>query len=110
MADEVLEDCLARNLGLQAALDVFLTQGLRMIHARGGFVTLHGTHETVLTRLSGAEWIDVRKYADFEGAVVIDERHTLFVAPLDLGELKFGAIGFLLPGRFEGGGKEVLEL
>ena len=110
MADEVLEDCLARNLGLQAALDVFLSQCLRMIHARGAFITLRGTHETVLTRLSGAEWIDVRKYGKFEGAVVLDEKHTLFVAPLDLGELNFGAIGFLLPGRFEGGGKEVLAL
>ena len=110
MADEVLEDCLSRNLGLHAALDVFLTQCLRMIHARGAFVTLRGTHETVLTRLSGAEYIDVHKYGEFEGAVVIDEKHTLFVAPLNLGELNFGALGFLLPGRFEGGGKEVLTL
>ncbi len=110
MADEVLEDCLARNLGLHAALDVFLTQCLRMIHAKGAFVTLRGSHETVLTRLSGAEYIDVRKYGGFEGAVVIDEKRTLFVAPLNLGELNFGALGFLLPGRFEGGGKEVMAL
>lgn len=110
MADEVLEDCLARNLGLHAALDVFLTQCLRMIHARGAFVTLRGTQETVLTRLAGAEYIDVRKYGSFQGAVVVDEKHTLFVAPLALGELNFGALGFLLPGRFEGGGKEVLTL
>ena len=110
MADEVLEDSLARNLGLQAALDVFLSQCLRMIHAKGAFVTLRGTQETVLSRVVGSEYIDVRKYSHYDGAVVIDEKHTLFVAPLELGQLNFGALGFLLPGRFEGGGKQVLAL
>lgn len=110
MADEVLEDSLSRNLGLHAALDVFLTQCMRMIHAKGGFVTLKGTRETVLTRLVGGEFIDVRRYAEFDGAVEIDEKHTLFVAPLELGELEFGALGFLLPGKFEEGGKQVMAL
>ncbi len=110
MSDEVLEDSLARGLGLQAALDVFLTQCMRMIHAKGAFVTLRGTQETVLSRLVGNEYIDVRKYSHFDGAVVIDEKHTLFVAPLELAEINFGALGFLLPGRFEGGGKEVMAL
>ncbi len=110
MADEVLEDSLSRNLGLSAALDVFLTQCARMIHAQGAFVTLRGTQETVLTRLIGNEFIDVRKYAQYEGAVVTDEKHTLFVSKLELGELNFGTLGFLLPGRFEGGGKQVMAL
>jgi serine/threonine protein kinase len=110
MADEVLEDSLSRNLGLHAALDVFLTQCLRMIHARSAFVTLRGSRETVLTRMAGNELIDVRKYAHFVGVETIDERHTLFVAPLTLGELNFGALGFLVPGRFEGGGEQVLAL
>ena len=110
MADEVLEDSLARNLGLHAALDVFLSQCMRMIHAKAAFVTLRGTQETVLSRLVGTEYIDVRKYSHYEGAVVIDELHTLFVATLELGQLNFGALGFLLPGRFEGGGKQVLTL
>jgi eukaryotic-like serine/threonine-protein kinase len=110
MADEVLEDSLARNLGLHAALDVFLTQCMRMIHSHGAFVTLRGTQETVLTRLVGAEYIDVRKYGHYDGAVVINEKHTLFVAPLELGDINFGGLGFLLPGKFEGGGKQVLAL
>ncbi len=29
LADEVLEDCLAQNLGLAAALDIYLTQCAR---------------------------------------------------------------------------------
>ena len=110
MADEVLEDSLSRNLGLHAALDVFLSQCMRMIHAKAAFVTLRGTQETVLSRLVGTEYIDVRKYGHYDGAVVIDEKHTLFVAKLELGQLNFGALGFLLPGRFEGGGKQVLAL
>ncbi len=110
MADEVLEDSLARGLGLNAALDVFLTQCMRMIHAKAAFVTLRGTQETVLSRLVGNEYVDVRKYGHYDGAVVIDEKHTLFVAKLDIAELNFGGLGFLLPGRFEGGGKQVLAL
>ena len=110
MADEVLEDSLARGLGLNAALDVFLTQCMRMIHAKAAFVTLRGTQETVMSRLVGTEYVDVRKYGHFDGAVVIDEKHTLFVVPLDIAEINFGGLGFLLPGKFEGGGKEVLAL
>ncbi len=110
MADEILEDSLARNLGLHAALDVFLTQCVRMIHAKAAFVTLRGTQETVLTRLVGKDFIDVRKHSYTQGAVVVDPKHTLFVARLELADLNFGALGFLLPGRFEEGGEQVMEL
>ncbi len=43
LADEVLEDCLERQLGLTAAADVFLTQCARMIHAQAAFVQVTGT-------------------------------------------------------------------
>jgi eukaryotic-like serine/threonine-protein kinase len=110
LADEVLEDCLAQNLGLAAALDIYLTQCARMIHAKGAFVQISGTTEPVLTRLWGQVPADVDKFAYYEGAVVLDESRTLFVAPLDLADLRLGALGFLLPGRFESGGKTVMAL
>ncbi len=40
MADDILEDCLERGLSLDAALDIFLTQCSRMVHASAGFVSL----------------------------------------------------------------------
>src|SRR5262249_40222100 len=110
LADEVLEDCLAQNLGLAAALDIYLTQCARMIHAKGGFVQISGTSEPVLTRLWGQVPADVDRFAFYEGAVVLDESRTLFVCPLDLADIRLGALGFLLPGRFEGGGKTVMAL
>jgi hypothetical protein len=110
LADEVLEDCLARNLGLTAALDVYLSQCRRMIHATGAFVQLRGTQEGVLLRGSGQLGLSVEQYESMEGVVELDERRTLFVAQLDLGSLKFGCIGFAVPGRFEDGGKLVMAL
>ncbi|MBK7861918.1 MAG: serine/threonine protein kinase [Archangiaceae bacterium] len=110
LADEVLEDCLAQNMGLAAALDVYLTQCARMIHAKGGFVELRGTEEPVLTRLWGQVPADIDRFAHYEGAVVLDEARTLFVSQLELAHVKLGAIGFILPGRFEGGGKHVMAL
>jgi len=110
LADEVLEDCLAKNLGLSAALDVYLTQCARMIHASSAFVQLRGTEEPVLMRGWGQGGFSVDHWANHEGAVVLDEAHTLFVAQLDLGELNFGCLGFVLPGTFAGGGKLVMAL
>jgi serine/threonine-protein kinase len=110
LADEVLEDCLAQNLGLAAALDIYLTQCARMIHAKGAFVQISGTSEPVLTRMWGQVPADVDRFAYYEGAVVLDESRTLFVAPLDLADIRLGALGFLLPGRFEAGGKTVMAL
>lgn len=110
LSDEVLEDCLAKNLGLTAALDVYLSQCARMIHAAGAFVQLRGTQEQVLVRGFGALGFDVGQYESFEGAVVLDEKRTLFTAQLDLGEINFGVLGFVLNGTFEGGGKLVHAL
>lgn len=100
LADEVLEDCLARRLGLPAALDVFLTQCARMVHAKAAFVQLRGTRDAVLTRFWGSHLFDFERFVEQQGQVALDERHTVFVTQLTLAELNFGALGFVLPGRF----------
>lgn len=110
LADEVLEDCLDRKLGLSAAVDVFLSQCARMIHARGAFAQLLGNDGPVLTRVWGNEYFDVTTWAAYRGAVPLGDQRTVFVAPLDLGATQLGAIGFLLPGSFGDGGKHVLAL
>ena len=110
LADEVLEDCLSQNMGLAAALDVYLTQCARMIHARGAFVELTGTEGPVLQRIWGQVPADIDRFAHYEGAVVLQESRTLFVSQLELAHVRLGSIGFILPGRFEGGGKHVMAL
>ncbi len=110
LADEVLEDCLERRLGLTAALDVFLAQCARMIHARGGFVQVLGARGPVLTRVWGSEYFDASQWASYRGAVPLGDGRTLFVAPLDLGHTQLGCIGFLLAGTFGDGGPHVLAL
>jgi serine/threonine-protein kinase len=110
LSDEILEDCLERKLGLSSAVDVFLSSCARMIHAQGGFVQIRGSREPVLTRVSGKEPIDLERYASHQGAVPVDKRHTLFVTQLTLGTTAFGAIGFLLQGSFDDGGKQVMSL
>lgn len=105
----MLEDCLARHLDLYSALDVFLAQCGRMIHAAGAFVELRGVHGPVLTRLWG-ERINAAKYARWNGVVELEGGRSLFVAPLELGALNFGALGFLVQGEFDDGGELVLAL
>ncbi len=110
MADEVLEDCLERQLGLSAAADVFLTQCARMIHARSAFVQVCGAQGPVMTRVWGAELDQLSTWVDQRGAVKIDPQRTAFVAPLTLGTLTLGSLGFVLPGHFSDGGTHVLAL
>ncbi len=110
LADEVLEDCMERKLGLSAAADVFLSQCARMIHAKAAFLQLRGTQGPVLTRVWGTGLFDVMRWADAVGAVPIEEGRTVFVAKLDIGELELGSIGFILPGHFSDGGVQVLAL
>lgn len=110
LADEVLEDCIDRQLGLSAAVDVFLSQCARMIHARGAFVQLLGASGPVLTRAWGNEYFDVTKWAAYRGAVPLGDQRTVFVSALTLGRTSLGSIGFLLPGTFDEGGKHVLAL
>lgn len=110
LADEVLEDCVERQLGLTAAADVFLAQCARMIHARGAFVQVLGSEGPVLTRVWGNEPFDVATWADARGAVSLGDERTVFVAPLTLGQTKLGSLGFILPGTFTDGGQQVLAL
>lgn len=110
LADEVLEDCIERQLGLSAAVDVFLTQCARMIHARGAFAQILGSTGPVLTRVWGNEYFDVTTWATYRGAVPLGDQRTVFVSGLTLGRTQLGSIGFLLPGTFGDGGKHVLAL
>lgn len=110
LADEVLEDCIERQLGLTAALDVFLGQCARMIHARGAFVQIRGGEGPVLTRVWGSEFFDVTTWSAYRGAVPLGDQRTVFVAGLTLGRIDLGSIGFLLPGTFDGGGTHVQAL
>lgn len=110
LADEVLEDCLERQLGLSAAADVFLTQTARMIHAKSAFVRVEGSSGPVLTRLFGPARLDVDALSRAPGVQPLDERRTIFVAPLTLGSTRLGALGYVLDGTFSDGGAQVLEL
>jgi serine/threonine-protein kinase len=110
LADEVLEDCIERGLGLIAASDVFLSQCARMIHAKGAFVQVLGSEGPVLTRVWGNEALDVPTWVDARGAVPLNDGRTVFVAPLTLGQTKLGSLGFVLPGTFSDGGRQVLTL
>lgn len=110
LADEVLEDCLERQLGLEAAADVFLGQCARMIHARGAFVQLRGTDGPVLTRVWGTEHFDTTGWSRTPGAYQVTADRTVFIAGLTLGRLDLGTIGFLVPGHFPDGGPHVQQL
>lgn len=110
MADEILEDCLARNLGLASGLDIFLAESARMVHAKGAFADLRGTHESVLFKTWGELPEDVAKYAHHQGGISVGENRTLFVAPLTLATTALGSVGFVLPGQFQDGGHQVMEL
>jgi len=96
MADEILEDCLSRQMGLSAAVDVFLTQTARMIHARAGFVMLRGSEGPVLTRVLGNPGVDVRVAAAWDGAVQVADGMVMFVTQLNLGHVNLGALGMLI--------------
>ncbi len=110
MADAVIEDCLERQLGLSAAADVFLTQCARMIHATGAALQLDGTSGPVLTRTWGSLRGDVSALATESGVFPQGDRSTLFVAPLNLGRIRLGALGFVLPGTFDEGVEHVVAL
>lgn len=110
MADEVLEDCIERNLGLAAAADVFLTHCARMIHASGAFLQVVGSDGPALTRVWGSEYIDVTGWSQVKGAQALPSDKTVFVAPLDIGSIQLGCLGFVLTGHFSDGGAQVIEL
>jgi eukaryotic-like serine/threonine-protein kinase len=103
VADEVLEDCLERHLGLAAAVDVFATQCARMVHASGGFVQIQGTAGVVLTRTFGSFRTEATDAAHQLGMQPYGEGQALFTAPLNVGQTTLGALGFVVPGHFSDG-------
>ncbi|XXF77375.1 serine/threonine-protein kinase [Myxococcaceae bacterium GXIMD 01537] len=110
MADDILEDCLERGLALDAALDIFLTQCARMVHASAGFVVLRGSHGPVLTRVHGEPGVNLAEVAGWKGPLQLTERRMLFCTRLTLGQLDFGVLGLVVEGRFDDGGKLVMKL
>lgn len=110
VADAILEDCLERGLGLRAAVDVFLSQCARMVNASAGFVCLRGTKGPVLTRVLGRLEVDVHQAADWRGPQRLASGPMLFCTRLALGRLDLGSLGLVIEGRFEDGGRMVMEL
>ncbi|MFY0581680.1 protein kinase domain-containing protein [Cystobacter fuscus] len=110
MADDILEDCLERGLNLDAAVDVFLTQCARLVHASAGFISLRGTTGPVLTRVSGRLGVDVFEAAGWKGCRRLSPERVLFCAPLALGRLELGTMGLVVDGRFDDGGALVMKL
>ena len=108
--DDLLEDCLARHLGLSAAIDVFLSQVGRMVHAEGGFVQLTGTESQVFLRLVGRVPISIDDAVTKDGPRPLDAGRMLFVKTLDLGKMKLGTLGLVLRGDFPDGGAQIQAL
>jgi len=98
LADDVVEDCLARGLGLQSALDVFLSLCARMLRALSGAVVLEGPDGPLLRRLHGAPGFDLEQYRLGDAAVALDNGNTLLVCPLDVGGVRLGALALELRG------------
>ena len=110
MADDILEDCLERGLNLDAAVDVFLTQCARLVHASAGFVCLKGTTGPVLTRVLGQLGANVFDAAGWKGPRLLPDGRMMFCAPLALGRLELGTLGLVVEGRFDDGGRLVMKL
>ena len=107
LADEVLEDCVERGLGLAAASDVFLSQCARLIHAQGAFVEIRGSHGPVLVRTFGAAPVEVLRWSGKTGPTLLESGRMMFVAPLTMGTIALGSIGFEVAGSFSDGGGQV---
>ncbi len=110
MADDILEDCLERGLSLDAAVDVFLTQCARLVHASAGFVSLRGTQGPVLTRVLGQLGVDVFDAASWKGPRRLPDGRMIFCSPLALGKLELGTLGLVVEGNFDDGGRLVMKL
>lgn len=110
MADEILEDCLERGLSLQSAVDVFLTQCARLVHASAGFVCLRGTQGPVLTQVLGSLGVDVFEASRWRGPHALPHGGMLFCTSLALGKLELGSMGLVVAGTFDDGGALVMKL
>ncbi|MFL5321732.1 MAG: serine/threonine-protein kinase [Myxococcaceae bacterium] len=105
MADEVIEDCLERALGLDAALDVILSSCAQMMRAEAGYVELVGTEGPVLARTFGRPGIALEKIRLWDGAVVLENGNTMVVAKMSLGSVPMGLLALELRGAIEGGAR-----
>ncbi len=105
MADEILEDCLERQLPLSAALDVFLSQCVTMVAATGGFLQLWGSEVPVLTRVLGDFPLDLRAVVGKRGTLRLDSTRSVLITQLDIGSLKLGAFGLVFEGELPNGGR-----
>lgn len=95
LVDDILEDCLEQQLGLAAALDIFLGQAVRMVPALGGFVQLHGTRGPVLTRATANFPANFDALSLQTGAIPFRDG-MVYVRPLTLGRTQTGAFGLWL--------------
>ncbi|MDQ3263517.1 MAG: serine/threonine protein kinase [Myxococcota bacterium] len=100
LVDEILEDCLEQQLGLAAALDVFLAQAVRLVPSRGGFVQLCGSRGPVLCRATTHFPADFEALAASVGAVPFLGGN-VYVRPLTLGKTRVGAFGLWIPGALQ---------
>lgn len=105
MADDVVEDCLERQLGLEAALDLFLGSCALMLKAEAGYVELRGTDQPVLARAYGRPGISLEKMREWQGAVVLENGNTIVISRLMLGKAHLGLLALELRGIYEGGAK-----
>ena len=103
LADDVMEDSLARGLGLLAALDVFLSHCARMLRAASGTVVLEGPDGVLLRRAHGAPGFDLEPHRTADSAVALDNGNTLLVCPLDVGGVRLGALALELWGAHPDG-------
>jgi serine/threonine-protein kinase len=110
LADDILEDCLDRQMGLAAALDVFLSHAVRLVQASAGFVEVRGSLGPVISRVVGRPGVQVETAMEWSGPVALLGGKTLFVKPLTLGKTRIGSLGVTLAGHFEDGGEQVMSL
>lgn len=95
LVDAILEDCLEQRMGLQAGLDVFLAQCVRLVGAQAGFARIEGASGPVLALVEGA--LDLG-FDDACGQCGVRELagRTLFVKELALGRTRLGVFGLLV--------------
>ncbi|HEY3450948.1 MAG TPA: serine/threonine-protein kinase [Myxococcales bacterium] len=95
LVDTILEDCLEQRMGLQAGLDVFLSQCVRLVGAQAGFARIEGSSGPVLALVEGALDLPFDEACSRCGVRELPGR-TLFVKELALGRTRLGVFGLLV--------------
>ncbi len=109
LADDVIEDCLARQMGISAALDVYLAQCAGILSATSAYVELCGTVGPVLSRTFG-ETVDVAEFRGRAGTERLPNGRLVVHSNLNLAHLKLGQLGFIIPSALSEGSELVLSL